>query len=55
MEISFSRDAAEDRGVADTVREFLKNTATLEKTDNAPIVVFQDGVRQSYYIRCALS
>ncbi len=55
MEISFNKDAARDQGVADTVRNFLDSIPTLEKESNTPIVIFQDGVRKSYYIRCALS
>jgi hypothetical protein len=55
MEISFNKDAARDQGVADTVKDFLENIPTLEKVTNMPIVIFQDGVRKSYYIRCALS
>jgi hypothetical protein len=55
MKIAFSRDAAPDEGVAATVKEFLEGTPTLEKAGAAPVLVFQDGVRKSYYIRCAVS
>ncbi len=55
MEITFNRDAAKDKEVARTVREFLETAPTLEKDGDAPVLIFQDGVRKSYYIRCAIS
>ena len=55
MEIRFNKDAVQDKAVANTVREFLEQTPTLEKASDSPVVIFQDGVRKSYYIRCALS
>jgi hypothetical protein len=55
MEISFNKDATRDESVEKTVREFLEATPTLEKASDAPVMIFQDGVRKSYYIRCALS
>ena len=55
MEISFNKDAARDQGVADTVKTFLDTVPTLEKANDTPVVIFQDGVRKSYYIRCALA
>jgi hypothetical protein len=55
MEIAFNKDAARDKGVERTVREFLERLPTLEKSGGAPVLIFQDGVRQSYYIRCAIS
>ncbi len=55
MEISFEKNAAYNQKVEETVQEFLKKYGTLEKAKNVPIVIFQDGVKKSYYIRCAVT
>jgi hypothetical protein len=55
MEIVFDKNAAKNKDVEKTVREFLKNIDTLEKSRRVPIVIFQDGVKKSYYIRCAIT
>jgi hypothetical protein len=55
MEIVFDKNAAADKAVEKIVREFLDSTETLEKSRNVPIFIFQDGVKKSYYIRCAVT
>jgi len=55
MEISFDKNAAKNAQVEKTVGEFLERIGTLEKVRKAPVFIFQDGVKKSYYIRCALS
>ena len=55
MEIIFEKNAAKNETVEKTVKEFLEKTNTLEKSKNVPVSVFQDGVKKSYYIRCAIS
>ena len=55
MEIVFDKKAALDKSVEKIVREFLRNTDTLEKSRKVPVVIFQDGVKKSYYIRCAIA
>ncbi len=55
MEIVFDKNAAADKAVEKTVKEFLGTTDTLEKSRNVPIFIFQDGVKKSYYIRCAIT
>jgi len=55
MEIVIDKKAAPDKSVEKTVRQFLRNTGTLEKKDKVPVVIFQDGVKKSYYIRCAIA
>ena len=55
MEISFDKNAAKNDEVEKTVRDFLGNVDTLEKAQNMPILIFQDGVKKSYYIRCAVT
>ena len=55
MNIIFEKNAARNETVENTVKEFLENIETLEKKENLPVTVFQDGVKKSYYIRCAIS
>jgi hypothetical protein len=55
MEIVFDKSAAKNNEVEKTVREFLDGIDTLEKVRSAPVYVFQDGVKKSYYIRCAIA
>jgi hypothetical protein len=54
VDIIFDKKAAKNAAVEKTVKEFLKNVATLEKAQAAPVYIFQDGVKNSYYIRCAI-
>jgi hypothetical protein len=55
MEIVFDKKAAPDKSVEKTVRQFLRNIGTLEKWRKVPVYIFQDGVKKSYYIRCAIT
>jgi hypothetical protein len=55
MQIVFEKSAVKNAGVEKTVREFLRNIDTLEKVRKMPVVIFQDGVKKSYYIRCAIT
>jgi hypothetical protein len=55
MEIVFDKNAAKDKEVEKTVKEFLGSIATLEKAKSVPVIIFQDGVKKSYYIRCAVT
>src|SRR4030042_3796527 len=55
MEISFDKSAAKNQEVEKTVKEFLEGNDTMEKAKGMPVVIFQDGVRKSYYIRCAIT
>ena len=55
MEISFDKNAAKNQEVGKTVREFLEENGTMEKAKGMPVVIFQDGVKKSYYIRCAIT
>ena len=55
MEIIFDKNAAKDKDVEKTVKEFLESIDTLEKGKNVPVFIFQDGVKKSYYIRCAMT
>jgi hypothetical protein len=55
MEISFDKKAVKNQEVGKTVNEFLAEIGTLEKARDLPVVIFQDGVKKSYYIRCAIT
>jgi hypothetical protein len=55
MEIVFDKKAEQNQAVEKTVREFLNSIDTLEKARQAPVYIFQDGVKKSYYIRCAIT
>ena len=55
MNIIFEKNAAKNAAVEKTVKEFLEKVDTLEKAEGLPVTVFQDGVKKSYYIRCAIS
>jgi hypothetical protein len=55
MEISFDKKAAKNQEVEKTVREFLAEIGTMEKAKDMPVIIFQDGVKKSYYIRCAIT
>ncbi len=54
MRIEFDRNAIPDTTLEESVREFLSRIPTLEAEHNTPIIVFQDGVNGSYYIKCSL-
>jgi len=55
LNIIFDKNAAKSPAVEKTVKEFLEKVDTLEKEEGLPVTVFQDGVKKSYYIRCAIS
>jgi hypothetical protein len=55
MNIIFDKNAVKNAEVENTVKEFLDKVDTLEKLEGLPVTVFQDGVKKSYYIRCAIS
>jgi hypothetical protein len=55
MEISFDKNAVYNTEVEKTVKEFLTENGAMEKTRGMPVVIFQDGVKKSYYIRCTIT
>lgn len=54
MKIIFDENAIKKENVEKSVNEFLHKIVTLEQTHNMPIVIFQDGVNGSYYIKCSI-
>ncbi|MCX7911717.1 MAG: hypothetical protein N2506_01950 [Dehalococcoidales bacterium] len=55
MKITFDKSAEKSNDVEHAVTEFLNRVETLEKEEDLPVRIFQDGVKKSYYIRCAIS
>ncbi len=55
MQISFDENAVRSTEVEKSVMAFLSDVETIEQERNGPIIVHQDGVKKSYYIRCTIS
>ena len=55
MEINYDENAIKNKGIEKDVKVFLGDIDIIEKAKNTPIFIFQDGVKKSYYIRCAIS
>ncbi|OGO23205.1 MAG: hypothetical protein A2Z28_07765 [Chloroflexi bacterium RBG_16_51_9] len=55
MEIKFDDKATNNKEIEALVKKFLNEVDTAEKKRDVPVVVYQDGVKKSYYIRCAIS
>ena len=55
MNILFDINAKKDKKIEKLVENFFKNAPTLEKHSKIPIVIFQDGVNDSYYVKCSIS
>ena len=47
MKIIFEKNALLNAAVEKTVREFFENVATLEKSEDLPVTIFQDGVKKA--------
>ncbi|MBU1625810.1 hypothetical protein KKB18_00405, partial [bacterium] len=54
MRLIFDNNASPDSEVQKIVEKFLIETQTLELKHDMPVIVFQDGVNGSYYIRCSI-
>jgi hypothetical protein len=54
MDIVFDTNSKHDAGIEKAVQGFLGEINTLERTYKMPIVVFQDGVKGAYYIKCSI-
>lgn len=55
MEIKFDGKATNNKEIEALVKKFLNEVDTAEKSKDVPVIVYQDGVKKSYYIRCAIS
>lgn len=54
MEILFDSKATAQTKIKNSVSHFLKIITPIESTHKMPIVIFQDGVKGSYYVKCSL-
>ena len=54
MEILFEKSAKKSEDIEKLVSSFFKNVPTLESELNIPAIIFQDGVNNSYYIKCQI-
>jgi len=54
MEIIFDHNADKNNKIEKSIEKFLSKVQTLEKKLKIPIVIFQDGVNNSYYIKCSI-
>jgi hypothetical protein len=50
--VVFDTNAKSDQKVQKTVEDFLGKVVTLEAKLRMPLVIFQDGVNNSYYVKC---
>jgi len=55
MKILFEENAKKSEKIEELVSIFLKEVSTLETKLDVPMVIFQDGVNNSYYIKCQIS
>ncbi len=54
MKILFEKSAKKSADIEKLVSGFFKNVPTLESELNIPVIIFQDGVNNSYYIKCQI-
>ena len=55
MKILFEENAKKSEKIEKLVSSFFKKVPTLENELDVPMVIFQDGVNNSYYIKCQVS
>ena len=55
MEIKFDSKATHNKNIETTVKKFFEDVDTAEKAKGVPVIVYQDGVKNSYYIRSTIS
>ncbi len=54
MQILFDSGAKHDQNVETEVNQFLTKVKTREQESNSPIIIYQDGKKDSYYIKCTI-
>lgn len=54
MQILFDSGAKHDPKVKAEVNQFLAEVKTCEREGNAPTIIYQDGKKGSYYIKCTI-
>jgi len=55
MQITFDENATENQEALQAVQSFIDSLECLEKKKDSQIFIHQDGVKNSYYIRCCMS
>ncbi|MDD4858889.1 MAG: hypothetical protein PHR56_01590 [Dehalococcoidales bacterium] len=55
MQIKFDASAPANKEVENNVKAFLESVSTGEAEKSCPVILFQDGVKKSYYIRCTVA
>ena len=54
MIIRFDENATENEELFKVIEDFFAGTPTLESKGDIPIIIFQDGVKGSYYTKCSI-
>ncbi|MBU1209417.1 MAG: hypothetical protein KKH04_21270 [Proteobacteria bacterium] len=54
IRLTIDTNARKDNSLKDLVATFLEKVPTIEKTQNVPVIISQDGVNKSYYIKCII-
>jgi len=54
MKIIFDSKAEANAKVEGAVNQFIKRVSPIELHHDMPIIIFQDGVKGSYYVKCSL-
>lgn len=55
MEIRFDDNSTKNPEIEKTVKASLREIDTMEKAKDIPVLIHQDGVKKSYYVRCTIS
>jgi len=55
MDIKYDDNASPNEKISGLVNKFLSQVSTLEIIHDMPVIIFQDGVNGSYYIKCSIS
>lgn len=54
MKIIFDNNSKPNKRLENIVTDSFNNIDTMEKSLNIPLIVFQDGVNDSYYVKCSI-
>jgi len=54
MKILFDENAKQNSTIEGLVQGFFQSVPTLERKHNMPIIIFQDGANNSYYVKCSI-
>lgn len=54
MQIKLDENAKDNKEVLGLVKSFFEDTSTLESKESIPVIIFQDGVKGAYYVKCSM-